>query len=51
VFFPNALTDGVPKVPEALRVPFWHFSHCLTLSTLNQLKPGEARWNNQYIGK
>ena len=29
--FSNVLTNGVPKVTEALRVPFWHFWHPLTL--------------------
>ena len=29
--FPNALSDEVPKVPEALRAPFWHFCHPVSL--------------------
>jgi hypothetical protein len=26
----NTLTEGVPKVTEALGAPFWHFWHLLT---------------------
>jgi hypothetical protein len=29
VVSPNTLTDGVPKVPKASCIPFWHFWHCL----------------------
>jgi hypothetical protein len=28
VVSPNALPDGVPKVPKASKTPFWHFWHC-----------------------
>jgi hypothetical protein len=31
VVSPNTLSDGVPKVTEALRAPFWHFWHPVTL--------------------
>jgi hypothetical protein len=40
VVSPNTLTDGVPKVPEALGPPFWHFWHCLTLGTSNKPQIG-----------
>jgi len=34
VCLPNTLTDEVPKVTEALGVPFWHFWHLVTLGIL-----------------
>jgi hypothetical protein len=42
VFFPNALTDGVPKVTEALRVPFWHFWHLITLGIQKVVRPAKS---------
>ena len=42
VYSPNALTDGVPKVPEALRAHFWHFWLLLTLGIQKVALPGKC---------
>jgi hypothetical protein len=47
-YFPDALTEGVPKVPKGCFEGFWHFWHLVTLGSSRNTRPYSQRRRDGY---